>query len=233
MRLIASFFLAVFFYIAIIGFFIYFLILQQKVQKPKVVYIHQAIITKQIKKLKSKKTDFVKPKKKTKPKPVQSKQSKQKAKQTASKHSISTGGDDIKFDDIFANVSDNIKTTKIKHKKTQQLTKQKSITEEIKQQLSKVQTNISFSQTLGKAEDLDYIKNKLAQVWNSILTNDGDFIKVQINIKNGQLNFVVIATNLDTIRLNQFKNRLRNIDITKLNNLNAVINFKSKLKENE
>jgi hypothetical protein len=231
MRLLSSFFLALFLYSAIVGFFIYFLVSAQKNEKPKTVYIHQVIMEKNIKKSKQKPKVKAKKivKKKAEPKQIK----KSTAKETASKNTLSTGGDDIKFDDIFSNVSDNIKTTKIKQKKKQQLTKQKSIAEEIKKQLNQIQTNMSISNSSGKTEDLDYIQNELAKVWNSILTNDGDFIKIKINISNGVLNFVVIATNLDTIRLNQFKTRLNNIDTNKLNNLNAVINFKSKLKENE
>ena len=231
MRLIASFFLAVFFYIAIIGFFIYFLISQQKVQKPKVVYIHQAIITKKIKKSKPKKNNIVKQTKQKIEKVTE--KSKQNAKQTASKNSISTGGDDIKFDDIFSNVSDNVKTTKIKQKKKHQLTKQKSLLDEVKNQINKLKTSMRISNQNGDSKDLEYIQNELARVWNSILTNDGDFIKIKINIQNGNLNFVVIATNLDTIRLNKFKSELRQINTAKLNNLNAVIDFKSKLKESQ
>jgi hypothetical protein len=231
MRLIASFFLAVFFYIAIIGFFIYFLISQQKVQKPKVVYIHQAIIAKKIKKSKPKKNKILKQiqKKAEQPKQTPTKN----AKQTASKNSISTGGDDIKFDDIFSNVSDNVQTTKIKQKRRNQLTKQKSFLDEVKSQISKLKTSMKISNQNGKAEDLEYIQNELAKVWNSILTNDGDFIRIKINIQNGSLSFTVISTNLDTIRLNKFISKLKQINTAKLNNLNAVIDFKSKLKESQ
>jgi len=101
MRIVISFFLALFLYSAILFFFVYFLFSKNEVKKPKVVYVHQVI---SIKKTDKKVKTISKPKTKQKIKPQQKKA------EIKTKDKFSKGGEDIKFDDIFSNVEENIPT---------------------------------------------------------------------------------------------------------------------------
>ena len=221
MKIVISLFLTIFIYFGlVIGF--YLALLQKKnIQKPKVVYVHTAILAKQEKKEKPKKHI------------VKNTATNKISKQTKTKDSFSSGGDDIKFDDIFSNVSDNVTTSKIKYKKHQEMTKKVGNTnsKEVQKELSKLKFTSKLSNTQGAQVDLNYIQNQFSKVWSLINTNPGDFVRVQVNIYNGVVNVVVIATNLDTIRLNQFLQDLKSIDTSKIKNLRAVIDFKSKLKD--
>jgi len=233
MRILLSFILSFIIYASILGFFL-FVILNKKDEKKEVVYIHQAILIKK----------SPKKMKKQIPKQVVKKETKEtikkvekkpiiKPKQTVTKDTFSKGGkENIKFDDIFSNINEKIPTTKIKQKKQNQMTKKVNKNLKAVEALKKqIQSTIQVTNTTGDKNDIDYIQNELAKVWNSINTNDGDFVRVEINVENNNLNFNIISTNLDTIRLNQFINKLKNIDVKKLKNLNTTIDFKSKLKE--
>ena len=224
MRIVISFFLALFLYSAILFFFVYFLFSKNEVKKPKVVYVHQVI---SIKKTDKKVKTISKPKTKQKIKPQQKKA------EIKTKDKFSKGGEDIKFDDIFSNVEENIPTSKIKQKKQKNMTKKigKSNLEEVKKQLSTLQNTTQVSNISGNQTDLDYIQNQFSKVWGEIETNDGDFIRIKVDIYAGILNVIVISTNLDTIRLNQFLSKLKVIDTSNIKNFSATIDFKSKLKD--
>jgi len=221
MKILVSLVLTIFIYIGLVlgGYFA--LIQKKNTQKPKVVYVHTAISSKTQKKEKLEKHIL----KNTTTKKV--------SKSVKTKDELSTGGDDIKFDDIFSNISDNVTTSKIKHKKHQQMTKHIGNTniKEVKKQLSKLNFTSKLSNTKGSKVDLSYIQNEFSKVWSLIDTNAGDFVRVQVNIYSGKINIIIIATNLDTIRLNQFLTDLKSIDTSKIKKLKAIIDFKSKLKE--
>ncbi|NPA56041.1 MAG: hypothetical protein GXO40_06715 [Epsilonproteobacteria bacterium] len=210
MRLLLSFLLSSVIYAAIVFFFVY-LITNQKHTKPQVVYIHQAIISPTVSKnITIKKT--------------------QQKKIAKTADEFSQGGEDIKFDDIFSTVSDQIKTTKIKHKKRKNMTKQigHNNLDEVKKILSKLKTTLKVSSTSGETKDIDYMQSELTRVWNSVETDDGDFIKIQIVVHNHQLSYSVIATNLPQDKLHLFLENLSRIDVSKLNNLTSTINFTTK-----
>ena len=221
MRLFISFFLALFVYSFIIFAFLYLIFQKKNISPKKIVYVHQVIQTKK------KSQPIIKQPKKTQQKIVKKTQQEIKT-----KYSFSKGGEDIKLDDIFANINDNIPTQKIKVKKQKNMTKKvsKHNIEKVKKILSQLQTTTSISNLQGSKKDLDYIQNEFARIWTQIDTNVGDFVSLQINIQNGVINVIVLATNLDTIRLNQFLNDLKSINTSKINNFKAVIDFKSKLK---
>ena len=226
MRIINAFFLALFVYSAILFFFLYFILNRPKPKPPIVVYVHQAIAFKEKKEISKKpkiEQKIIKPQK-----PKVEKKAVEKTKDNFSK-----GGEDIKFDDIFSNVSENVKTTKIKQKKQKNMTREvgDSIVKEVKKQLQNLQTTSAISNVTGSNSDAEFVQNEFSKVWGQINTNPGDFIKININIQNGVVNVIVIATNLDTIRLNQFLTKIKSIDTTKINNFKAVIDFKSKLKD--
>ena len=228
MRLLSSFFLALFIYSALIFFFIYF-ILSTPQENKKVIYVHTAIIVKNkkipkptIKKDIKKTKKIIKKETKQLQKPIK--------KEIKTKSNFSKGGDDIKFDDIFANVSANVKTTKIKQKKSSEMTKKVGDYQEIVKKLKSIKQTISFQVNSGNNEDKKYIQNEFARVWSEIPTNAGEFVTLQIIIKNG-IRLDVISTNLDTIRLNEFLDKLKQVDITKIKSFNGIVTFKAKLKE--
>ena len=77
-----------------------------------------------------------------------------------------------------------------------------------------------------------YIETKFAEIWNSVSRKPNDFVKLEIEIENGKwIKFVLLATNLDTITLNNFLDRLKSIDITTIQRFEGEIVFKSELKE--
>ena len=101
----------------------------------------------------------------------------------------------------------------------------------VKKELSNLSSSVSLSTLYSNKKDSDFISNEFGRVWNSLSTQDGDFISLRINIQNGRIDFVVIATNLDTITLNNFLDRLKSIDITAIQKFEGEIVFKSELKE--
>jgi hypothetical protein len=224
MRLLISFFLSLLIYTFLILFFFYFVISTNKSKKVKQVYIHQAIVNK-----KQNMHKITKSKQIVKKEIKKSKKSIKKTKDTFSK-----GGEDIKFDDIFANTPDNILTKKVLQKKQKNMTKKRGNSEFsklVKKELSKLNSNISIVSNSDKKSS-DYISNEFEKVWASIDTEDGNFVKLRVDVVNGSLNLFVIATNLDTILLNKFLNKLRNIDTSKIKNFHGVIIFNTKLKGN-
>ncbi len=231
MRIVFSFFLALFLYSAIIYFFIYFLFFQNKVTKPKIVYVHQVISVEKIKKTKIKK--IPQKKKIIESKKIEPKKEAKRIVKPKTKDKFSKGGEKIKFDDLFSNVDDNIPTTKVKQKKQENMTKsrEESNLEKVKKELSTLQTTTQISNISGNQIDLKYIQNQFSKVWAEIDTNDGDFIRIKVDIYAGVLNVIVISTNLDTIRLNQFLSKIKIIDTSKIKNFSATIDFKSKLKD--
>jgi len=226
-RIVISFFLSsLFFSIITIGFF-YFLFFQKKNDiKKEIVYVHQVIVTK-----KKEHKRVVKNRKNLK-KELHSKKEVIKKGELKTESAISKGGKKIDFKDIFSNVNSNIPTKKIEQKQQAILTKKSGNLEKVHKKLSKLETTFSFSNLKGdnKEKDLAYIQNKFAEVWDKIDTKVGDFITIQINISNGVIKIIVLSTNLDTIILRKFKREIKLIDISKINNFSAIIEFKSKLK---
>jgi hypothetical protein len=227
MKLLISFFLSLFIYLFLIFLFIYFIIVTNKTEQTKQVYIHQAIIKD------NKKQNIPKI---TKPKQVVKQEVKKTTKQSIKKteDTFAKGGDDIKFDDIFANTPDNIPTKKIKHKKQENMTKKRGHTEFsklVKKELSKLSSSVAVVSNSDKKSS-DYISNEFGKVWAEINTEDGNFVTLRVDVVNGKLNIVIISTNLDTILLNKFLNKLKNIDISKIKDFHGKITFNTKLKGN-
>jgi len=238
MRLLISFLLTLIVYITFIGLFFYFIFSINKVKKVKEVYIHQAIIVDKIKKNISKKIEN---KEKLEEKKVSSEEKiknetlgKQKNKIEKSKDTFSKGGKEIKFEDIFANTSDLIPTKKIIHKKQKNMTKQKG-DEEFSKLVKKELSNLNNSFKISSNSDeksKSYISNEFEKIWAKLNTQDGDFVTLVVDVSYGKLNIIVISTNLDTIILNKFLNKLKHIDISKIKQFHGKIIFNTKLKGN-
>ena len=224
MRLLISFLLSLFIYISLIGLFVYFISSQNKPKHIEQVYIHQAINIKKQKLPKTKKA--IKPEKKEVKKVAQKKEIKK------TKDTFSKGGKDIDFNDIFSNTPNNVPTKKVIQKKQENMTKKRGntdFTKLVKKTLSKLQSSMAVVSNSDR-KSTDYISNEFGKVWAQIDTQDGNFVTLNIDVVNGHLNVVVIATNLDTILLNKFLNKLKNIDISKIKNFHGKITFNTKLK---
>jgi len=233
MRLLLSFFLSFFIYSGILFFFISFTLFNQNREESKTIYVHQVISN--IKQQKNK-TKIKQVRKQIKKVKKENNLKKEKIKENKTKDTISKGGEEIKFDDIFANTSSKIPTTKIKHKKRDNMTKKIGKTtknsEIVKKNLSNLYSSVSISAVYSIKKDSDFISNEFGRVWGELSTKDGDFISLKVNIKNGVVDFVVNATNLDTILLNKFLTDLKKIDTSKIQNFRGTINFNTKLKGN-
>jgi hypothetical protein len=227
MRLLISFFLSLFIYLFFILSFFYFVMSSNESKKLKEVYIHQAILKNDKKQnIQVKKSEQVIKKSIEKIKSM-SKNSEQKTKDTFSK-----AGKEIKFDDIFANTSDNIPTKKIVQKKQKDMTKKKgnnNFSKLVKKELSKLESNIAIDSNSNK-ESSEYVLNEFEKVWSELDTIDGNFVTLKIDVDNANINLFVISTNLDTILLNKFLNKLKQIDISKIKNFHGTITFNTKLK---
>jgi len=232
MRLISAFFLAFFVYSAILFFFIYFIFFKQNQTKTQIVYVHQVIkidkqkIPHKISNLKIKKISENQKSRKTPKKEIKT------------NSTLSKGGKNIKIDDIFSNISDNIKTEKVEQKKSEKMTKKTgiSLTKEIQNKLSSLKSTqkikISMMQTQGLKSDANYLEREFYKKWiNMDIFEPNKEVDIQVSIQNGVMELYVIATNLDTIRLNSFIKELKSVNVSKINNFTAKFIFKSKLKE--
>jgi len=229
MRLLSAFFLSIFIYSAILFFFLYFIFLKKNEIKTQIVYIHKAIIINKTKKQKN----IVKVKKKH-IKKIEHK--KIEVKETKTKDILSKGGENIKIDDIFSNISDNIKTEKVEIKQTKTMTKKTgdSVSKEIHQQLSTLKSTqtveISVVNVKGSKSEITYLQKQFYKLWMLMDVEANKEIDIQVNISKGVMQLYVIATNLDTIRVNDFINKLKSVDVHKIDDFNAKFIFKSKLK---
>ena len=228
MRLLISFFIALFLYSAILFFFVYFILFKKNDNKVKVVYVHQVI------EVKNKSIPNPKPKQPN-PKPISKPISKPKPQpkkqEIKTKDNFSKGGDS--FEELFKGVDEKIKTTPIKQKKQNTMTKKKgkSVLEEVKKVTKNLLPTYSIASQVGSKQDGQYIANEFGRIWSQMDTKPGDFVSLQINISNGSINLSVIATNLDTILLNKFLEKLKTIDTTKIKQFSGVIDFNVKLKD--
>jgi len=231
MKVVFSFFLALFVYSVILFFFIYFIFFRPKQQiKLKQVFIHNAITVNSHSKIKNT-HKFIKKTKKVIQKKVIKKENK-------SLDTLAKGGKNIKLEELFEPISDNIKTTKLEHKKKENLTKKigdyknsetaSDLVNKLKNRLESI-TNISINS--GKKEDGDYISTQFTKIWSSFSTKIDDNVNLYVTISNGKLNISVISTNLDTNLLNQFLTKLREIDVTKIKTFEGIVKFNLKLKE--
>jgi hypothetical protein len=225
MRLLISFFIALFLYSAILFFFVYFILFKKNDNEVKVVYVHQVI---EVKNKNIPKPKPLPPKPISKSKPISKPKPKQEIK---TKDNFSKGGGS--FEELFKGVDEEIKTTSIKQKKQNTMTKKKgdSVLSKVQKVKKTLLPTYTLSRKTGSKQDSQYIANEFGKIWSQMDTKPGDFVSLQIDISNGSINLSVIATNLDTILLNKFLTKLKTINTTKIKKFSGVIDFNVKLKD--
>jgi len=223
MKLLISLLLSLFVYFSLLFFFFYFLFFNTNNKAnivEKKVYIHRAIIKtpKQSNKIEKKVT-------------INKNKNIKETKEKKSSSTFSHSGKDISFEDIFANTSANIPTKKIEQKKTENMTVKKGneITKLVKKELSKLESTINISSS-NDLKTKNYISNEFERVWAETNTEDGNFVVLSVTIDNNKLRVVVISTNLDTITLNNFLQKLQSINLKKIKHFYGIIKFNTKLK---
>ncbi len=253
MRLLISFFLALFLYSAILFFFLYFVLggdkKNLKLLQKRVVYIHRVVIPpKKSKNLERKKVVLnhkqtknreKKVKKKVVEKPIVKTKKMKVSKELKSRSNFSQGGKVKSLQELFKGVKEeNIKNDLKYHpvaKNGPTKRKGESFVKEIEKDVKNLDklpivkmSNIRAS----SIKERKYIETKFAEIWNSVSRKPNDFVKLNIEIENGKwIKFDLLATNLDTITLNNFLDRLKSIDITAIQKFEGEIVFKSELKE--
>ncbi len=200
MRLLISFFLSVFVYILIIVFFAFFLL--KKDEQKKEVLIHTAIIPQiQKKSLKVQK----------KVKKVE-KKIKKKVKQ-GSKSNVEKGGD-VSFEDIFKNVKASVPTTPVKLKKSN-MSRYKGI----EKTLNKVKLlNVDISYKNNSKNDnvnVNEIIKKISEIWNLISDVPGEYAKIKVINRNGNIDVIVLDANINTRQQHRLINEIRRLNFNK------------------
>ncbi|NPA12290.1 MAG: hypothetical protein GXO62_08605 [Epsilonproteobacteria bacterium] len=221
MNLIISFFLSVIVYSLIVGFFFFFL-LPKKSNPHKEVLIHTAIIPSTINSPTVKKT----PAKSVKvTKKAVKKSSKKKR---GSKSSVTTGGS-VSFKDIFKNVKENIDTTKIKRTKQSQMSRFKGL-EKIEKNLKKVKAvnfDVSVTSSGGKKSDVDKIVQKIGEIWYEISDIPGEYAKINVTNKNGDIEVIILDSNLNADKQIELIEKIKELDFK--DNFSLNIKFQTKV----
>ena len=225
MRLVVSFLLTLIVYSVIIVFFFFYLFPHKKQEKK--VYIHTAIIAKKAKinsnanknKKIIKKTTVSKIKNNIKP-----------PKKSGSQKSVTHGGKDIKFNDIFKNVKYNVNTKKLIQKKQLDMSRFKGIERNLKK-IKKISFEVNFVQNSGKKlskeEINDIITQKLSLIWYDISTIPSDYAKINIQNNNGQVTVNILESNLALDRQNRLIEEIKKVKFDK--NFNITVLFQSKV----
>ena len=224
MRLIISFFLSLIIYSAIIYFFLFFVIPKNKKQEE--VLIHTAIIPQKIEKninKKPKKTTIrnTAPAKKAEPK---------KVKKIGSKTNLKKGGD-VDFKDIFKTVKENIETTPVKLKKSDEMSRFKGIkrVEKLLKKVKNLNVNVEFENKSSSKitnEKINEIINKIAEIWYEISVIPGEYAKINVVNKNGSVYVRVLDSNLDLKKQEELINRIKSLDFNENFDINILFQTK-------
>jgi hypothetical protein len=220
MRIFGSFLLALVVYFSIL-YFIFFFLFPKKEPK-KEVLIHTAIIN----------STNITPKKSQKKSIIQEqKVSKvvKKAKKIGSKKNITKGGEKISFDEIFKNVKANVKTTKLKQKKEDRMSRFRGL-EKIEKKLKKLKTanvDITIDSSSGKKGDNDKIINKIGQVWYEVSDIAGEYAKIHVINKNGDVEVYILDSNLDSDKQEELVRKIEMLNFDK--NFDLYIKFQTKV----
>jgi len=224
MRLLVSFILSVIVYVGILAFLYYIFPKQKKQEK---VFVHTAIVAKKAKinKEGKKKKKSTKNKKRSK-----IKKTVKKVKKQGSRSSVTKGGEDIAFNDIFKNVNYNIDTKKIKQKKQIDMSRLKGIERNLKN-IKKLSFEVNFvnnsAEKLSKEEIDDIISQKLYAIWDEVSTMPTDYAKISIQNQNGDVEVTILDTNLEKQRQDELINKIKNTKFEK--NFNITVLFRSKV----
>jgi len=225
MRLIISFFLSLIIYSAIIYFFFFFII--PKTKKQEEVLIHTAIIPQKIEKNiqnNSKKTTMQNtppPAKKAEPK---------KVKKIGSKTNLKKGGN-VDFKDIFKTVKENIETTPVKLKKSDEMSRFKGIkrVEKLLKKVKNLNVNVEFENKSSSKitnEKINEIINKIGEIWYEISVIPGEYAKINVVNKNGSVYVRVLDSNLDLKKQEELINRIKSLDFNENFDINILFQTK-------
>jgi hypothetical protein len=216
MRLLVSFILSLM-SVGVILFF--FSTLFKAPKKEKEVFIHTAIVIKS-------------PKKSLKPNKAVKKTLKKAIKpKLGSNKNITKGVEKIEFNDIFSNVSYNIKTKKIHLKESLDISRLK----EIEGNLKKVKTlRIEYTQNgnrkLKKEDIQNIIAKKLYPIWDEIAMIEGEYAKINIISQDSNVEVMILDSNLPIDKQNELINRIKQQKFK--DNFNITVLFQTKV-ENE
>ena len=222
MRVIISFFLSLIFFIGILSF-LFFAFFKKNVKK-KEVLIHTAVIIETPKKTKPKPNV----KKIVKHPPIKIKKRKVKI---GSKNTLSKSGE-VDFNDIFKNVKANVPTTPVKLKKEEEISRLKGdILKNLKiKNLKTINMNITFSNNENKDDkDIKKFVQQIDSIWNEISDNVDDYALIKLNVINGDINVIILDSNLNLDKQQLLINRIKNLSVNK--NLSLKIKFVTKAKK--
>jgi hypothetical protein len=226
MRLIVSFLLSLFFYSILMFFFI--LILKIKHKENREVLVHTAIIV-------DKKNNFKK--KETSKNIIKNKTSFSKHslyKNTKSKKDSSssfTRGGNSDFKDIFKAVKYNVRTEKIKHKKSLSLSRFKGIENNLKK-VKLINLDVSYvnsSKTASNKEVENLISEKLSPIWYLISNRVGEYAKINIVYDRKEIKVYIIDTNLSLEKQNLLIEKIKNLKFNKP--FDITVKFITKVKK--
>jgi len=229
MRLLVSFFLSLLIYSLIVFlFFKYILLVHKKPQKE--VLVHTAIVQNSVKYIPKQTPKPVKKKLKiSKSKSVKKPQPIKKIKR-GSKTNITKGGE-IDFNDIFKNVKENVDTTPVKLKKSEEMSRFKGLKriEKLLKSVKNISVNISYencSSNKLKEAEINQIIGKIAQVWNEISDIPGEYAKIYIINNNGSVSVVIFDSNLDENKQKALISLIKTLKFDKDFDLNILFQTK-------
>ena len=233
MRFIISFLLSLILYLLVV-FFIYKIFFDVKKEQKKEYIVHNAIIEEKPKPNVKKELP-----KQEKPKPVVKKEIKKEVKKeikkevkkVGSQSSLTHGGDNIDFNDIFKNVNSNIDTAKIHQKAQLDMSRFKGI----EQELSKIKSistnlNVNVSQSksshLSKKEIQNLVIKKLSTIWYDISEINGEYAKIHIVSMDGIVEAQILDSNLAEYKQKELLKRVEEMSFNK--DFDLIVYFKTK-----
>lgn len=219
---IAAFFLSLLSYCLLLGFF-YFLFLQ-KPKKQHIVYVHTALITKNLiiknNLIKRKQNHFIKPKTTVKKKI-------KKSLKIGSKSAFTKGGN-VNFNDIFKNVNYNIPTKKINLSKQTNLSRFKGKILKQLENVKNINVNIFYNThsnvSKGKINELI---NKIYEIWNNLSFIPGEYAIIKFINSNGYIQAFIMDSNLPMDKQKELISEIKKIKFNK--NIEITIKFQTKV----
>lgn len=194
-------------------------------------YVHQAIKKEEIK---EKKSLMIKKKVKVKEKAKVNKEVQDKVKiekKVATNSDFSQGGEKVSFNDLFEGVSTNVKSNKVKIKKSAEITQKKSnFSKEIKQNLNEIEIKreLTSLKKEGDTQDIAYIEQMFGNIWDKYGSKKGEVVVIRVKIKKGIMTLTILRSSLKKEKLEAFMTELNQINTAKIEKLSTTITFNTK-----
>jgi len=225
MRFFISLVLTLIVYCLVVVVFLFFLFPQKKTEKK--VYVHTAILINKAKINSHGKKNSKSIKKKQISK---IKKAEKKIKKSGSKSSVTHGGKDIGFNDIFKNVNYNVDTKKIIQKKQLDMSRFRGVERNLKK-IKKISVEVNFVQNGGKKLTKEEINNiisqKLYSIWYDVSTLPSDYAKIAIQNINGKVFVNILDSNLPINRQNELISEIQKVNFDK--DFSITVLFQSKV----